>query len=363
MQSVSNQPIKTFTIGFKEKQFDEAPYARAIARHIGSDHHEYYISANDGLKLIDRLPHFWDEPFADASQIPSLLIAQMAKQKVTVCLTGDGGDELFCGYNRYFLSQQVWDKQKGVPFFIRDLAGRCLTKIPPAAWQSAYQFYKRFAHNKRTQANIGLKVHKFAELLRMSSQTEAYRYLLSYWQNPSDILPGTKEAPSILDREPEPRLGTFINTAMYWDQLGYLVDDNLVKGDRSSMSYSLETRLPLLDHRIVEFSWHLPLSMKYRNRESKWLLRRTLDRYVPKELIDGPKMGFSVPIGEWLRGPLKDWGGDLLSSGVSGQNSLLNDQMIQKIWSEHQNNTFDHSNKLWALLMWVAWCQRQQIHS
>jgi len=358
MQAVSDRPIQTFTIGFKEKEFDEAPYARAIAKHIGSDHHEYYLSADDGLKLIDSLPHTWDEPFADASQIPSLLVAQMARQKVTVCLTGDGGDELFCGYNRYFLSQQIWDKQKRVPMLFRDIAGRFLTKVPPRMWQSAYQTFKRFTLDKHTQANFGLKVHKFAELLRMTSQREAYRYLLSSWQHPEDLLSGANEAVSILDREPSPQLGSFINTAMYWDQLGYLVDDNLVKGDRSSMAYSLEARLPLLDHRIVEFSWRLPMNMKYRDGASKWILRKTLDRYVPKALIERPKMGFSVPVGEWLKGPLKQWAGDLLFSNHTISNSYTNKKEIEKIWTEHQKGQFDHAVKIWTFCMWQQWCHK-----
>jgi asparagine synthase (glutamine-hydrolysing) len=355
MQAVSGQPIQTFTIGFKEKEFDEAPYARAIAKHIGSDHHEHYISANDGLGLIESLPFSWDEPFADASQIPSLLVAQIARKKVTVCLTGDGGDELFCGYNRYFLSQQLWEKQTKVPSVLRSLTSRGLTRVSPGLWQAAYRLYKRLALNKNTQANFGLKVYKFAELLRMKSQPEAYRYLLSYWKNPAELLNDIQEASSILDLETDPQLGSFIHTAMYWDQLGYLVDDNLVKGDRASMACSLETRLPLLDHKIVEFSWHLPLSMKLRDRQSKWLLRQVLYRYVPKSLIERPKMGFSVPIGEWLRGPLRDWAGDLISSLASNDSVVLNQQVIQKVWSEHQKNTYDHSNKLWTLLMWQAW--------
>ena len=354
MQAVSDRPIKTFTIGFHETEFDEAPYARAIAKHIGSEHHEHYVSAGDGLNLIEDIPRYWDEPFADSSQIPSLLVAQMARRHVTVCLTGDGGDELFCGYNRYFLSSDLWARQQRIPFALRCLVGKSLDAVPPGIWQAGYQFYKKISRGKCTQANIGLKIHKLAGQLCMNSQYKAYSYLMSYWQVPSDILPDAQEVSSVLDRESSPETDEFINAAMYWDQLGYLVDDNLVKGDRSSMAYSLETRLPFLDHRIVEFSWRLPLSMKYRNGTSKWLLRQLLERYVPYSLTERPKMGFSVPLGDWLKGPLKAWAGDLLHTEYS-KSVELNRCEVERIWREHQRGSYDHSHKIWVLCMWLAW--------
>ena len=358
MQAVSNRPIKTFTIGFQEKEFDEAPYARAIAHHIGSDHHEQYVSADDGLSLIEELPRYWDEPFADSSQIPSLIVARKAREQVTVCLTGDGGDELFCGYNRYFATAHLWHKQQLVPSWLRRRAAELLSLFPPQVWQGGYSLIKLFTGDPRTQANVGLKVRKFAGLLGSDSLPEAYRFLMSCWQTPADILLHAQELPSILDRAPQPGLGCFIHDAMYWDQLGYLTDDNLVKGDRASMACGLETRLPLLDHRIAEFSWRLPLAMKYRNGESKWLLRQMLYRYVPKNLIERPKMGFSVPIGKWLRGPLKEWGADLLHASYTQSSGLLNKKVILSIWREHQTGRHDHSQKLWALLMWLAWVKQ-----
>ncbi len=359
MQAIADKPISTFTIGFKEKEFDEAPYARAVAQYIGSDHQEYYVSANDGLALVEDIPRYCDEPFADSSQIPSMFVAKMARQKVTVCLTGDGGDELFCGYNRYFACANILSLQKRVPYFLRKLVGKSIATIPPRVWQDSYLLYKRLMHDKHTQANVGLKVHKLAALIRMNSKYEAYRFLMSYWQEPGDILKYSREVTSILDRDSSPMLGNFINDAMYWDQLGYLIDDNLVKGDRSSMAYGLETRLPLLDHRIVEFSWRLPLAMKFRNGKSKWLLRQVLNRYVPKNLIERPKMGFTVPVGDWLRGPLKSWAGDLLHSESSSCVGVLNEINIQRVWKEHQNSSHDHSHKLWALCMWLAWVEQK----
>jgi asparagine synthase (glutamine-hydrolysing) len=358
MRSVSDKPISTFTIGFKEKEFDEAPYARAIARHIGSDHHEFYISANDGLALIEDLPQYWDEPFADSSQISSLLLAKMARQKVTVCLTGDGGDELFCGYNRYFASVKYWSIQQKLPFWLRQIIGNAVVAIPSHTWQNAYTQLKRFTGNNPTQSNVGLKIHKLAGLMRMTSIFAAYRNLMSYWQEPGDILSHIREAASIMDRQPNPGLDHFIHDAMYWDQLGYLIDDNLVKGDRASMAFSLETRMPLLDHRIVELSWRLPLSMKYRDGQSKWLLRQVLYRYVPKELIERPKMGFSVPIRDWLKGPLKNWAEDLLNSNSTIESGILKRQTIQQVWRQHLNGSHDHSHKLWTLCMWLTWLKQ-----
>lgn len=360
MQAESNKPISTFTIGFKEKEFDEAPYARAIATYLGTEHHEYYVSANDSLTLIDDLPKYWDEPFADSSQIPSLLVAKLARQKVTVCLTGDGGDELFCGYNRYFVLSNLWSKQQRLPPWLRHIFGRALFAIPAHAWQSAYTLAKRLAGNARTQANFGLKIHKLARVIQTDSESEAYRYLMSYWQIPSEIVNHCLECDSILAREPHPKMNCFIHDAMYWDQVGYLVDDNLVKGDRATMAVALEARLPLLDHRIVEFSWRLPLTMKYRNGQSKWLLRQILYRYMPKTLIERPKMGFSVPVRDWLKGPLKNWGYDLLHSSNSAVVGELNYQHIEKIWRQHQEGSHDHSHKLWTLCMWLAWVEGHQ---
>ncbi len=360
LQKVSDRPVQTFTIGFTEKEFDEAPYARAIARHIGSDHQEYYVSADDGLALVEDIPFYWDEPFADSSQIPSLLVAKMARKKVTVCLTGDGGDELFCGYNRYFASIKLWSIIQNIPHALRKLMGKSLLMIPEHCWQQFYTSYKRLMNDTRTQSNIGLKIQKMAGLMCAESMPGAYRYLMSYWHDPGNVVNYHQEAFSIIDREPDPMLGDFIHDAMYWDQLGYLVDDNLVKGDRSSMAFSLETRLPFLDRRIVEFSWQLPLVMKYQNGKSKWLLRKVLSNYVPDSLINRPKMGFSVPIRDWLKGPLKIWASDLIHSEYVSVSETLNGKNIKRVWNEHQKGSHDHSHKLWTLCMWLAWVRYGQ---
>ena len=352
MQSVSHTPIDTFTIGFNEKEFDEAPYAKAISSHLGTNHNELYISATDCLDVANNIARYWDEPFADSSQIPTFIVSKFAKEKVTVCLSGDGGDELFCGYNRYIATNNMWGKIDKLPHSLRSVMSKLLLSVSPSVYSGAYSGLKSLRSNSGTQANVGLKVHKFADMLQYSSIHQAYKYLMSYWNDPSAVVNTNLEHPSILDRL-QPNSGSFVNDAMCWDQLGYLPDDNLVKGDRASMAASLEMRLPLLDHRLVEYSWRLPLDMKYHQGMSKWALRQVLYRYVPKELIERPKMGFSVPVGEWLRGPLKQWAAEMFFD--SGNQDLLNSQEISRIWNEHQSGRRDHGNKLWTLAMFKAW--------
>jgi asparagine synthase (glutamine-hydrolysing) len=353
MQSVNTRPINTFTIGFHEKQFDEAPYAREIARHLGTHHEELYIGANDCTDLIREIPRYWDEPFADSSQIPAMMVARMAKRHVTVCLTGDGGDELFCGYNRYTSTPGLWNYIAQIPPPLRRLASGMLSAVPDQNWNALYLGLKRLSGAKHTQANVGAKVHKIADLMRMRNLNEAYKYLLSYWNDPATLL-GVKEADSVLDTQPSPALGSFIHDAMYWDQAGYLVDDNLVKGDRSSMSASLETRLPLLDHRIATFSWRLPLHMKFRAGCSKWILREVLYRHVPKTMIERPKMGFSVPIAQW---------GKELADQLEGSASQ-DDHEVMTILRPHiqalaqrpdRSLTRREADQLWTLLMLSLW--------
>lgn len=355
MQAISDKPINTFSIGFKEKEYDEAPYARSIASHLKTNHHEYYISAEDGLGLIDAIPKYWDEPFADSSQIPALLIAQKARQKVTVCLTGDGGDELFCGYNRYFATAALLDKCQKLPISLRQLIANAIKFTPANLSQASYNTYKHLFGNRNTQSNVSLKIQKIADLLISSSKEEAYKYLMSYWNSETNLMQGVNEAKSILDRQFETKLDHFIHDAMLWDQIGYLCDDNLVKGDRASMAVSLETRLPFLDNQVIEFSWRLPLKMKYRNGHSKWILRQILYQYVPKQLMDRPKMGFSVPIRDWLKGPLREWANDLINSKNIIAKSNLNPSLINDIWRQHLQGSFDHSHKLWVLCMWLNW--------
>lgn len=353
MQSVNSLPINTFTIGFKEKYFDEAPFASAISKHLGTNHHEFYVGEKDCLQLVSDLPKVWDEPFADSSQLPALLVTRMAKKHVTVCLTGDGGDELFCGYNRYLVGNWWADRTKYIPSGMKSIGASAISSVPFHVWEGLYDLYTKLSSKKATQANFAAKVQKVAGLLKADNSLEAYRFLLSYWDAPSDVT-RSAEAKSILDYPCPVKLPDFLRVMMYWDQKGYLVDDNLVKNDRASMSVALESRLPLLNHRIAELSWRLPPSMLVRNRKTKWILRAVLDKYVPSNLIDRPKMGFSVPLASWLRGPLKDWSLDMLASADSifPRASI---ESIERTWKEHDTNRYDHSNKLWSILMLIAW--------
>lgn len=358
MQAVSTKPVETFTVGFTEKNFDEAPFAREIAKHLGTNHNEFYISANDSLGVIDHIPCHWDEPFADSSQIPSLMISKLARSKVTVCLTGDGGDELFCGYNRYITASTLLSNQQIVPLWARKATSALLHGIPADFCDSLCNLYFMLKKRGTSQANVAAKLHKFATLLTVESSYEAYRFLMSYWQNPTDVVNSNKELQSIIDRKWNIGLGDFVSDAMFWDQLGYLPDDNLVKGDRASMAVGLEARLPLLDHRIVELSWRLPLNMKFRKGTSKWLLRTLLYKYVPPSLIERPKMGFSVPIGRWLRGPLQEWGRELTASVGVKHAEMFDKALIEKMWTQHMDGSCDHSAKLWTLCMWLLWYEK-----
>ena len=356
MQSLSNQPVNTFTVGYAEQEFDESPFAAEIARHLGTHHEQIIISSKDTLGVIPNLATIYDEPFADASQIPTYLISQLARQKVTVALSGDGGDELFAGYNRYFATDKFW-KQFGVaPHWARAPVGKLLGSVSPQVWDRAYQStLGRWRNSHEQQRNIGLKVQKLGGLLQRESLSHAYLDLLSFWQTPARFVTGGSEALGVMAAKVPDGITEFMDKAMYWDQMGYLPGDNLTKVDRASMAVSLETRLPLLSHEMVEFSWRLPLALKYQEGQNKWLLREVLYQYVPKQLIERPKMGFSVPISDWLRGPLKQWGEDLLSTDRLRRQGFLNADAVNKAWTQHQNRSADHGNGLWTLLMFEAW--------
>ena len=354
MQSVNNTPINTYTIGFQEKEFDEAPFARDIAQTIGSRHHELYVSAKDCLSLVSSIPNYWDEPFSDSSQVAALLVAKKAREHVAVCLSGDGGDELFCGYNRYATTSKIWPRINRLPNGLRQLAAESVRSINQDTWNKLYRNAMWILRQNRTQANVGVKIHKFAEILKQSNLVDAYLFLLSFWPKPTEVILGAPEATNPIIDLPNPGTGDFIHDAMYWDQIGYLPDDNLVKGDRSTMAVSMEARLPLLDHEIVEFSWRLPTHMKLHQGKTKWLLREVLNRYVPPSLFERPKMGFSVPIASWLRHELRPWAEELLQPHLLDASGINNDP-VQASWRNHIQGRADNANQLWTVLMWQAW--------
>lgn len=354
VQANSNTPIDTFTIGFHDKNFNEAEHAKRVASHIGSIHHETYVSASDVLQVVPSLPELYDEPFADSSQIPMYLVSKLAKKTVTVCLSGDGGDELFAGYNRYCATESAYNKIQRVPRPFRLLASKLISASPPALWDSLYQLNNSLLR-KKGAANAGLKIQKLGELSQFSSLADTYKYLSGYWQEPELIIKDAAIEPNL---ECEGSFETdFIETAMLWDQHYYLPGDNLVKSDRASMAASLEMRLPLLGHELVEFSWRVPPSMKFKDGKSKWLLREVLYRYVPKDIIERPKMGFTVPIAHWLRHELKEWALSLLRPDYLDKQGVFNNEPIQKTLNQHLSGRYDHSHKLWTLLMFQSWYQ------
>lgn len=360
MQAQSARPVRSFSIGFNEEAYNEARHAKAVAKHLGTDHTELYVTPAEAMAVIPTLPEIYDEPFADSSQIPTILVSRLARQDVTVALSGDGGDELFCGYVRYFWGSRIWRKIGRVPSGVRSLAGRALTALSPESWNSLVGGVARLVPATSLREITGDRVHKLAEVLSVPSSDVLYHGLISHWPHPESIVHNSKEAVTALtDPSQWAALDNFTSRMMYLDALTYLPDDILVKVDRASMSVSLEARVPLLDHRVVEYAWRVPLSMKVRHDQGKWLLRQVLYRYVPRELIDRPKMGFGVPIDSWLRGPLKDWAEDLLSERKLRDGGHFDPAPIRQKWAEHLSGARNWQYWLWDILMFQAWLDTQ----
>jgi asparagine synthase (glutamine-hydrolysing) len=337
MQQQSNHSVRTFAIGFDEPGYNEAEYAKQVAGHLNTDHTELYVNANDALNLVPRLPEIYCEPFADSSQLPTFLVSQMAKQHVTVALSGDGGDELFGGYNPYQFSPNVWDKLKLLPLPLRKLTTKFISGFP-----------------------MPEKVEKLLAVFPARDRESFYQILISHWQQPESLVIGSRTLPTLLNTSTSwPKVDSFEHWMMAVDAGQYMVDDILVKVDRAAMANSLETRVPLLDHRIVEFAWKLPLEMKIRNGVGKWALREVLYRHVPREMIERPKKGFSVPLGAWLRGPLREWSESLLDEHRLQREGFFEIIPIHKLWNEHLTGRKDNSLKLWSILMFQAWLEKQ----
>jgi asparagine synthase (glutamine-hydrolysing) len=360
MQAQASRPVKTFTIGFNEKGYNEAVHAKAVAKHLGTDHTELYVSPQQAMDVIPRLPTLYCEPFSDSSHIPTFLVSQLARQQVTVSLSGDGGDELFCGYNRYLLTNKLWQKLSVLPTGSRRLAARGLTGLSPARWNALLGPLKGLLPSTLRQANLGDKLHKAAGVLASGSVDALYLGLVSHWDDPASVVIGGKEPPTLLTGN-TPGLNGLddIQRMMALDALTYLPDDILVKLDRAGMGVSLEGRVPFLDHRVVEFAWTLPQSMKLRDGVGKWVLRQVLYRHVPKELIERPKMGFGVPIGDWLRGPLRDWAENLLDEARLQRDGYFHPGPIRRKWDEHLSGARNWQYDLWDVLMFQAWLAEQ----
>jgi asparagine synthase (glutamine-hydrolysing) len=356
MQAQSNRPVKTFAIGFREMGFDEAPFAAAVAHHLGTEHHELYVDPADARAVIPHLPDWFDEPFADASQIPTQLISALARQHVTVSLSGDGGDELFAGYSRYTLGRSLVNGFGRIPMSMRRLAARGLTSLSPNNWDLIAQLLPRRLRPKQA----GYRAHKIALMLGRSDPTALYRDVMSQWVEPTRLALGGEE-PALAEWVAQTGIDNIVELLQLVDLTTYLPHDVLTKVDRATMSVGLEARVPILDHRVVEFSWRLPLRFKLREGQSKWLLRRVLARYIPGSLIERPKMGFSVPVGEWLRGPLRDWAEALLAPTRLKAAGYLDPRMVAESWEAHLSGRRQEDTRLWSILMFEAWRERYGI--
>lgn len=360
MQSESSSPIQTFTIGFDEEGFNEANHAKAVADHLGTDHTELYVTPETTLSVVSRMPVIYDEPFADSSQIPTFLVAQLARRHVTVSLSGEGGDELFAGYNRYFWGERLWSQLKRIPKPMRTVAGSLLRQFSPDQWDTVFKKLSKLIPDTYKVINPGHKIHKTAGIASAQTPDELYRLSMTHWPDPAAIT-GVPEHPTVLTTPSAwPLFENPVLRMMYFDLVTELPDDILVKVDRATMAVSLESRAPFLDHRVLEFAWRIPLHQKVRDGQGKWILRELLYRYVPQSLIDRPKMGFGVPIDTWLRGPLKEWASDLLSPDRLKREGFLAPEIINAFWKEHLSGQRNHSHALWGALMFQAWLEKHQ---
>jgi asparagine synthase (glutamine-hydrolysing) len=359
MQAQSNRPVKTFSIGFHESSYNEAEAAKAVASHLGTDHTELYVTPQEAQSVIPKLPDLYDEPFADSSQIPTFLVCQMARQHVTVSLSGDGGDEIFSGYTGYQLAERVWSRLRYIPRPARRAAARTVQSISAPRWDSFYSKVHPMMPAHLRGKMLGDQLYKLARVVSVPNANALHYQIVSIWKTPGDLVLGAHEPSSpLLDPELHRKIPNFVERMMYLDLITYLPDDILVKVDRASMGVSLEARCPLLDHRVVEFAWRLPLRYKQRNGCGKWILRQVLHRYVPPDLVDRPKMGFGVPIDSWLRGPLRDWAESLLDERRLKQDGFFNAGLIRSVWAEHLRGSLNHQHRLWIILMFQAWKNR-----
>lgn len=360
MQQQAWRPVKTFTIGFEEAGFDESPHALAVARHLGTDHSALMVTAQETRAVIPLLPSMYDEPFADSSQVPTHLVCRAARQQVTVALSGDGGDELFGGYNRYFWGPRVWDRLSWLPYPMRRGLGAFIRGVPTGGWNAVGTVINQLQPRNQRLARVGDKAHKLAARLHgVRTMQDLYVSLVSEWQSPATVVAGAPpEPPSALaDPLPLAGMGDDRLRMMYWDGVSYLPDDILCKVDRAAMAVSLETRVPLLDHRVAEVAWRLPLDMKIRGQLGKWALRQVLYRHVPRELIERPKAGFAIPVGQWMSGPLRGWAEDLIDPARLEREGYLDPGAVRQVWRQHLAGSHEWTARLWSVLMFQSWLE------
>lgn len=358
MQSLSDKPVHTFSIGFHEKGYNEAEHAKAVAQHLGTEHTEMYVTPEQALAVIPKLPSIYDEPFSDSSQIPMFLVSEMTKQHVTVALSGDGGDELFGGYNRYTFGNGLWNKLSKVPAPLRQGLALGVQAVPPKWLDALLLPAMKLLPQKYQLASPGDKLHKLASILGLKDSNQLYLKLLSHWDQPENLVLHSNEPENAFFPRFDP-VDDFVEKMMAIDTVHYMADDILTKVDRASMAVSLESRVPLIDHRVVEFAWQLPFNCKIRNGEGKWILKHLIDRYVPRSIMERPKMGFGVPIDQWLRSELREWAEDLLKPEKLRQQGYFNEPMVTEKWQEHLSGARNWQYYLWDVLMFQAWLREQ----
>lgn len=357
MQAQSNRPVKTFTIGFHETGFDEARHALAVAKHLGTEHTELYVTPEEAQTVIPLLPSLYDEPFSDSSQIPTYLVSQLARREVTVALSGDGGDELFGGYKRYFTTAQIWNNIRWMPLKFRKILAGGIQNVSAKIQTDHTKTDGRALLSLRNLSNIRNKTHRLVQIINAPGPQSIYHDLVSHWKEPQQVvLNGNEPITPLTDPDEWAQAGNLIERMMYLDTITYLPGDILAKVDRASMGVSLEARAPYLDdHEVIEFAWRLPFNMKVRSGQGKWILRQVLNRYVPKKLIERPKMGFGVPIDSWLRGPLRGWAEELLDENRIRQEGFFDPSPIRKMLQEHLSGERNRQYYLWDILMFQAW--------
>ncbi|MCB1637484.1 MAG: asparagine synthase C-terminal domain-containing protein, partial [Thiothrix sp.] len=352
---------RTFTIGFDEADFDEAPFARAVAKHLGTRHTELTARPADALDIIPQLPQLFDEPFSDMSQLPTFLVARLARSQVTVSLSGDGADELFGGYNRYFYAHSLWKRMQAVPAPLRSHMARLIRCARPGQWDRVFGVLKPVTPFRLRFNEPGQKMHKVADILQVDSSDIMYRMLTAHWADPEQLVRGLSGLPDLdAPQTPVPPGLSLMEHMMFLDTMSYLPGDLLVKVDRTAMANSLETRAPYLNHRVVEHAWSLPLDLKIRDGQGKWILRQILYRHVPRALIERPKKGFGVPMGQWLRGSLRDWAEELLQPARLAGEGFFDPESVRQKWREHVNGIHDWQYHLWDVLVFQAWLEQQE---
>ncbi|MFN0172148.1 MAG: asparagine synthase (glutamine-hydrolyzing) [Bryobacteraceae bacterium] len=349
MQAVSTRPVKTFTIGFREGRFNEAYHAQKVARHLGTEHTEMLITPETALAVIPKLPHIYDEPFADSSQLPTLLVSELARRHVTVALSGDGGDEIFGGYLRYQWGRSIWAAAERIPLSVRRVLGHLAESAGSETGLMRWLPMWGTFHARH-------RLHHLGQVIPVETQDELYLRLVSFWTSPENVVLQSESrlSPSIANAP----FSDIRERMMLLDTMNYLPDDILVKLDRASMAFSLETRVPFLSADLFRFAWSLPARYRFQGKSGKWILRRLLTRYVPQRLIDRPKMGFAVPIDEWLRGPLREWAASLLDSRRLGEERILNPAPVQQKWEAHLAGGHNGHRYLWTVLMFQAWLEQ-----